>query len=62
MDKRWESFSPQERAARYREFAAEALRRAEEAESGSTKAGHVDMAARWDSLAQDIERRAELNE
>jgi hypothetical protein len=62
VDKRWESFSSQERAARYRQFAAESLQRATETESVSAKAGHVDMAARWDSLAQEIERRAELSD
>ena len=61
MSKRWESLSPQERAARYRQFAAEALQRAAEAAIESAKAGHLDMAARWDSLAQDIERRIELD-
>jgi hypothetical protein len=57
-----QSLSPRERAARYREFAADALLRASEAENDFAKAGHLDMAARWDSLAQDMERRQELTE
>jgi ethanolamine utilization cobalamin adenosyltransferase len=49
-----------ERAAEYRELAAAALNRAMIAESAWVKASQIDMAARWDSLAQDIERRLEL--
>jgi hypothetical protein len=52
--------TPVERAGRYRQFAAEALRRAAESDCEAAKAGHLDMAARWDGLAQDIERRADL--
>jgi hypothetical protein len=51
---------PLERAAEYRELAAAALNRAMIAESAWVKASQIDMAARWDSLAQDIERRLEL--
>src|SRR5437763_8669357 len=57
MEQALQSLAPRERAARYRQFAAEALLRATEAENDFAKAGHLDMAARWDSLAQDMERR-----
>ena len=60
VDGKWESMTSQERAARYRQFAAEALQQASEAVTDRAKAGHLDMAARWESLAQDIEWRAEL--
>jgi hypothetical protein len=57
VDKALQSLSPMERASRYRAFAAEALQRALDTENAFAKAGHLDMAARWDTLAQDIERR-----
>jgi hypothetical protein len=53
---------PLERAARYREYAADSLKRAAAAQSQGVKAGHLDMAARWDSLAQDIERRLDFSD
>jgi hypothetical protein len=53
--------TPGERAGRYRQFAAEALRLAGECNGDPARANHhLDMAARWDGLAQDIERRAAL--
>jgi hypothetical protein len=54
-----DGLSPFERAGRYRELAAEALQRAAQARDGS-KANLVGIAVRWDSLAQDIERRLDL--
>lgn len=60
LDRSWHLLTPVERAGRYRQFAAEALRRAAESDCEAAKAGHLDMAARWDGLAQDIERRADL--
>jgi hypothetical protein len=60
VDRGLHALPPLERAARYRIFAAEALQRAVQSESGGLKATHLDMAARWDNLAQDIERRLDL--
>jgi hypothetical protein len=55
-----EGLSAFERADRYRELAAEALQRAAQAASDGSKANLIGIAARWDGLAQDIERRLDL--
>jgi hypothetical protein len=51
---------PLDRAAQHRKLAAAAWKRSVEAESACVKTSELDMAARWTSLAQDIERRLEL--
>jgi hypothetical protein len=45
---------------RYRQYAATALERAEQSDCDAAKATLLDIAARWDGLAQDIERRLDL--
>jgi hypothetical protein len=54
------ALSPFERMDRYRQDAATALERAEQADCNAAKATLLDIAARWDGLAQDIERRIDL--
>jgi hypothetical protein len=57
MEQTLPSLPSRERADRYRRFAAEALQRAAEAANDGSRANHLDMAARWDGLAQEIEHR-----
>ena len=54
------ALSPYERMDRYRHYAATALNRAGHAECDAAKATLLDIAARWDGLAQDIQRRLDL--
>ena len=54
------ALSPYERMDRYREYATSALERAEQADPGPARSALLDIAARWGSLAQDIERRLDL--
>jgi hypothetical protein len=55
-----QALSPFERMDRYRQYAATALDRAEHSDCDAAKATLLDIAARWDGLAQDIERRLDL--
>lgn len=55
-----QALSPYQRMDRYRQYAASAFGRAEIVESGAVKATLLDIAARWDGLAQDIQRRLDL--
>jgi hypothetical protein len=55
-----QALSPFERMDRYRQYAATALERAEQSDCEAAKATLLDIAARWDGLAQDIERRLDL--
>ena len=55
MRKSVESLSPQERAAYYRDRAAESLRLATIANDQDAKASFVDNAARWLTLAVEVE-------
>jgi len=54
------ALSPHERMGHYRQYAITALERAEHAECEGAKATLLDIAARWDGLAQNIERRLDL--
>ena len=50
------SLPPDERAERYREFAAQAIMRAQDAASADERAEHLTMAAGWHTLAVEVER------
>jgi hypothetical protein len=52
-----ETLPPERRIAYYRAMAAEALRLAQTASDEAQKASYVDMAARWNVLAAETERR-----
>ncbi len=51
-----ESLSPSMRAQRYREFAAETLQLAHEADVAETKATYLSLAACWSNLADKAEQ------
>jgi hypothetical protein len=52
------SLSGQERLKRYRQFAEEALEKANEAGEAEMRTGFLTMAAGWHALACEIERSA----
>lgn len=56
-----ESLAPERRAAYYRSMAAEALRLAQTAIDEGQKASYLDIAARWNILAGETERRIGRN-
>jgi hypothetical protein len=55
------SLPPLERARRYREFALETLRLAEETEKPALKATYVSLSVCWRSLAREAEQVANLD-
>jgi hypothetical protein len=55
-----ESLSPENRIAYYRGMAAEALRLAQASDEDSQKASYLDIAARWNALATEMERQIGL--
>jgi hypothetical protein len=61
MNQALQVLSPYRRMDRYRGYAATALERAGNAECDAAKAALLDIAARWDDLAQDIQRRLDLS-
>lgn len=54
-----ESLPPERRVAYYRAMAAEALQLAQSASDEARKAAYIDIAARWNVLASEVERRSE---
>jgi hypothetical protein len=50
------SLPPDQRAERYREFAAQAIIRAQHAANTDERAEHLTMAAGWHTLAVEAER------
>ena len=52
----FESLPHDERAARYRQFATDALLLASLAKDGELRAGYLGMAAGWHALASEMEK------
>jgi hypothetical protein len=59
MEKSAAGLSPQERVIYYRDMAAESVRLAEAKSDPRIKANLLDNAARWNALANIVERRAD---
>jgi hypothetical protein len=52
------SLPPLERARRYRQFAAEGIRRADESADPEARAANLSMASGWHTLAIEVESAA----
>ena len=56
MDKSIDAFSDRERIAYYRQMALDALRSGGEAAGDSDRIGHLEVAQRWASIADEVEQ------
>jgi hypothetical protein len=57
MGQSLEGLAPDERLKRYRQFAEEALRKANCASNGDLRSGFLSMAGGWHALAHQLERQ-----
>jgi len=60
MGQSLESLPPEQRAERYRQFAADAIKKAQDSQESDRRAEFLGMAAGWHTMAVEAERLAAL--